>query len=115
MNVITAFLVAVAAGVACHYIIKWLDGDDKDNKQPSEYFVTVKRKEESPNCTLLRFGDFILFHMNLLLLLSNDIIAYANFNFNIQKFYFVLKLFVSYCSLPTMSLFTKTALFSIFF
>lgn len=32
MNVITAFLVAVAAGVACHYIIKWLDGDDKDNK-----------------------------------------------------------------------------------
>ena len=27
MEVITAFLVAVAAGVACHYIIKWLDGD----------------------------------------------------------------------------------------
>ena len=26
------FLVAVAAGVACHYIIKWLDGDHKDNK-----------------------------------------------------------------------------------
>ena len=22
------FLVAVAAGVACHYIIKWLDGDE---------------------------------------------------------------------------------------
>ncbi len=31
MEVIIAFLVAVAAGVACHYIIKWLDGDHKDN------------------------------------------------------------------------------------
>ena len=32
MEVITTFLVAVAAGVACHYIIKWLDGDRKDSK-----------------------------------------------------------------------------------
>ena len=32
MEVIITFLVAVAAGVACHYIIKWLDGDHKDNK-----------------------------------------------------------------------------------
>jgi hypothetical protein len=27
-----SFLIAVAAGVACHYIIKWLDDDDKGNK-----------------------------------------------------------------------------------
>ncbi len=32
VEVIIAFLVAVAAGVACHYIIKWLDGDHKDNE-----------------------------------------------------------------------------------
>ena len=32
MEVITAFLVAVAAGVACHYIIKWLDSDHMDNE-----------------------------------------------------------------------------------
>lgn len=32
MEVIIAFLVAVAADVACHYIIKWLDGDHEDNK-----------------------------------------------------------------------------------
>ena len=32
MEVIITFLVAVAAGVACHYIIKWLDGGHKDNK-----------------------------------------------------------------------------------
>ena len=28
MESVLAFIVAVAAGVACHYIIKWLDGDD---------------------------------------------------------------------------------------
>lgn len=32
MEVITAFIVAVAAGVVCHYIIKWLDGSHKDNE-----------------------------------------------------------------------------------
>jgi len=26
-----SFLVAVLGGVACHYIIKWLDGDDEGN------------------------------------------------------------------------------------
>ena len=25
---VLAFIIAVAAGVACHYIIKWLDSDD---------------------------------------------------------------------------------------
>ena len=28
LDVLISFLVAVAAGVACHYIIKWLDGDE---------------------------------------------------------------------------------------
>lgn len=32
MEVVISFLVDVAAGVACHYIIKWLDSDRKDNK-----------------------------------------------------------------------------------
>ena len=32
MESFVAFLVAVAAGVACHYIIKWLDRDHKDNE-----------------------------------------------------------------------------------
>ncbi len=27
MEIFITFVVAVAAGVACHYIIKWLDGD----------------------------------------------------------------------------------------
>lgn len=32
MEVAITFLVTVAAGVACHFICKWLDRDDKDNK-----------------------------------------------------------------------------------
>ena len=28
MQEVLSFLVAVAAGVTCHYIIKWLDSDD---------------------------------------------------------------------------------------
>jgi len=28
MEFILSFLVAVMAGVVCHYIIKWLDGDE---------------------------------------------------------------------------------------
>ena len=31
MEVFMSFTVAVAAGVACHYIIKWLDSGDNDN------------------------------------------------------------------------------------
>lgn len=27
MEVLASFIVAVVAGVVCHYIIKWLDGD----------------------------------------------------------------------------------------
>ncbi len=31
MEMLMTFFVTVAAGVACHYIIKWLDSD-QDNK-----------------------------------------------------------------------------------
>ena len=27
MEIITSLIVAIVGGVACHYIIKWLDGD----------------------------------------------------------------------------------------
>lgn len=30
-NAFVSFLVTVAGGVVCHYIIKWLDGNDNDN------------------------------------------------------------------------------------
>jgi hypothetical protein len=31
MEPVLSFIVAIAAGVACHYIIKWLDGRRNDN------------------------------------------------------------------------------------
>ncbi len=31
LEFLTSFLIAVLGGVACHYIIKWLDGDDEGN------------------------------------------------------------------------------------
>lgn len=30
-QILISFLVTVTGGVACHYIIKWLDRNDKDN------------------------------------------------------------------------------------
>lgn len=32
MEMLLSFLVAVAGGVVCHLIVKWLDRNDKDNK-----------------------------------------------------------------------------------
>ncbi len=32
MDVVVSFLGSVMGGVVCHYIIKWLDRDDKGNK-----------------------------------------------------------------------------------
>jgi len=60
LEYVIAFLAAVAAGAACHYIIKWLDSGNKDNKKPGGCFATVKRKEESPDCAPTRFGDSFL-------------------------------------------------------
>ena len=31
MEIIASLIVAIAGGVACHYIIKWLDGNEHDN------------------------------------------------------------------------------------
>ena len=31
LSAVISFIVAVAGGVTCHYIIKWLDSNDDDN------------------------------------------------------------------------------------
>ena len=36
VKIIASFLVSVAAGIACHYICKWLDRDDEDNQPEKE-------------------------------------------------------------------------------
>jgi hypothetical protein len=28
LEIMTSFLIAVMAGITCHYVIKWLDSDD---------------------------------------------------------------------------------------
>ena len=63
MELFFTFLVTVTAGVVCHLISKWLDRHDKGNKQPGGCFATIKRKEESLDCTLLRSGDSFFAYM----------------------------------------------------
>ena len=63
MELFFTFLVTVTAGVVCHLISKWLDRHDKCNQQPSGRFATIKRKEESPDCTPLRSGDSFFAYM----------------------------------------------------
>ena len=65
MEFIVSFIITVAAGVACHYIIKWLDGDDKSNKSPTGCFASIKVKK-NPS-TVLHHGWGIRFfvHMEL--------------------------------------------------
>ncbi len=31
MDILISLLATIVGGVACHYIIKWLDGGDNDN------------------------------------------------------------------------------------
>lgn len=31
LELLISFLISVIAGIACHYICKWLDGDNSDN------------------------------------------------------------------------------------
>lgn len=45
MAIIISLLITIVGGVVCHFIIKWLDSDDKGNKQPRECFVTIKEKK----------------------------------------------------------------------
>ena len=85
MDIITTFLVTVAAGVVCLLISKWLDRHDKDNEQPSGCFATIKEKK-NPS-TVLHYGRGVrslpkwkYYHFPL----PTGIIAYAAFFCNIQ-------------------------------
>ena len=85
MEIVITFLVAVAAGVTCHYIIKWLDGNHKDNKQPTGYFGQYKNKEEALNCVAARLGASFFCPNGLIITsLPTGIIAYVIFPCNIH-------------------------------
>ncbi len=68
MEIITAFWVAVAAGVACHYIIKWLYGGHKDNKYPTGCFSSIKEKKNPRTVRQYSSGIHSFVHMDLSLL-----------------------------------------------
>ena len=65
MSIFISFLVTVAAGVACHYIIKWLDSNDKGNKQPTGFFSSINKKKNPSTMVASRlrdsFFDFMLY------------------------------------------------------
>ena len=65
MDILASLLVTVVGGVACHYIIKWLDSNGNDN------WPKTKPSECSP-------GVFICAIWTLAFALPNGIIAYAN-------------------------------------
>ena len=66
MDLALSFIVAVAAGVVCHYIIKWLDGD----KQPvtSLWIQTFPHKnQEQKNPRMALRGFFVAVHYGIAL------------------------------------------------
>ena len=69
---IGSILVTVIGGIVCHYIIKWLDGDDDDN-QPKE----APGDLHSP-------GASLCVHMIRQARSFDDIISYAKLNCNIR-------------------------------
>ncbi len=44
MDLALSFIVAVAAGVVCHYIIKWLDGDKLTATSLGSYSEKLQKK-----------------------------------------------------------------------
>ena len=74
MEIILSFLVSCAAGVACHYIIKWLDGDKQGQHQPSGFPVHYKKQEEA--LSISGTEGFILFGPHGLILSF----AYGNYS-----------------------------------
>lgn len=83
LEMFASFIVTVLAGVTCHYVIKWLDG----NKQSvtslwGQAFPLPKLGIEKP--LMCGRGLFVCrLHWIVYIFLSTDTIAYANFFFKI--------------------------------
>lgn len=85
MEMLMSLFVTVAGGVVCHLIVKWLDSNDTDNKQPGGCFATVKEKKNPPTVFPYGWGIRSLFKWTAHILLPIGIIAYANFNCKILQ------------------------------
>ena len=85
MDLALSFIVAVAAGVVCHYIIKWLDGD----KQPvtSLWIQTFPHKnQEQKNPRMALRGFFVAVHYGIALSFCLLALQHMQFNNTICKF-----------------------------
>ena len=85
MDLALSFIVAVAAGVVCHYIIKWLDGD----KQPvtSLWIQTFPHKnQEQKNPRMALRGFFVAVHYGIALSFCLLALQHMQFNNTICNF-----------------------------
>ena len=86
MEIVISFLVAVAAGVTCHLICKWLDSHNKDNEQPSGCSTTEVKREEPSHVLVVHTGVRSLFTWNIVIsFLPTGIIAYADREINMLR------------------------------
>lgn len=86
MEIVISFLVAVAAGVTCHLICKWLDSHNKDNEQPSGCSTTEIKREEPSHVLVVHTGVRSLFTWNIIIsFLPTGIIAYADREINMLR------------------------------
>lgn len=86
MEIVISFLVAVAAGVTCHLICKWLDSHNKDNEQPSGCSTTEIKREEPSHVLVVHTGVRSLFTWNIVIsFLPTGIIAYADCEINMLR------------------------------
>ena len=86
MEIVISFLVAVAAGVTCHLICKWLDSHNKDNEQPSGCSTTKIKREEPSHVLVVHTGVRSLFTWNIIIsFLPTGIIAYADHEINMLR------------------------------
>ena len=84
MDLALSFIVAVAAGVVCHYIIKWLDSD----KQPvtSLWIQTFPHKnQEQKNPRMALRGFFVAVHYGIALSFCLLALQHMQFNNTICK------------------------------
>ena len=110
MEIVISFLVAVAAGVTCHLICKWLDSHNKDNEQPSGCSTTEIKREEPSHVLVVHTGVRSLFTWNIVI----SFFAYWHYiicNFSLQYTQYTFlrcfclydiyssSLFVLYCDL----------------
>ena len=87
MEYVITFLVAVAAGVACHYIIKWLDSDRKDNEEPSGCLSTIKEKTNPSTVREYGWGISFFVHME-----RYNFSAYGNYSIRGSSLQYVISL-----------------------